>query len=57
MVEDGEGNTFDVSLKGELIRETQRGFLYEIDGEFDGNDLEYELYYIGFVKKKTADIE
>jgi hypothetical protein len=54
MVEDEDGNTFEVSLEGELLREIKHGWLYIAKGKFEGGDLEYDLYYIAAAIKRTA---
>ncbi|MFQ5970385.1 MAG: hypothetical protein ACE5J2_07825 [Nitrososphaerales archaeon] len=53
-VEDIDGNTFEVSLDGNVLRELEHGWLYIVNGTFEGGDEEYELYYISAVIKRPA---
>jgi len=54
VVEDREGNRFDVSLEGELLHETEHGGLYLVKGKFSGGDQDYELYYLAAVLHREA---
>jgi hypothetical protein len=53
-VKDAEDNEFRVSLNGELLQETKNAWLFIVKGDFHGNELEYNLYYLAVVLKRPA---
>jgi len=53
-VKDSEDNEFRVSLNGELLQETKNAWLFIVKGDFHGDDLEYNLYYLAVVLKRPA---
>ncbi|MGH9878581.1 MAG: hypothetical protein ACRD5H_13170 [Nitrososphaerales archaeon] len=53
-VKDSEDNEFRVSLNGELLQETKNAWLFIVKGDFHGNELEYNLYYLAVVLKRPA---
>ncbi len=53
-VKDSEGNEFRVSLNGQLLQETKNAWLFIVKGDFHGDDLEYNLYYLAVVLKRPA---
>jgi hypothetical protein len=52
VVEDADGNTYDVSVRGEALGKTKHGILYQVQGTFDGADGDYDLYYFVVVNEK-----
>jgi len=53
VVEDADGNTYDVAVRGEALGKTKHGILYQVQGTFDGADEDYKLYYFVVVNEKT----
>lgn len=52
-VQDQEGDTYDVSLAGDLLHQMSNGKLYSIKGTFSGNGEDYALYYFAVVRDNT----
>ncbi len=54
VVEDADGNTYDVAVRGEALGKTKHGIIYQVHGDFSGADEEdYKLHYFVVVKEKA----
>jgi hypothetical protein len=56
IVENDEGNFIDIEIKGEKIRDLQRGALYYVTGEATDGETEWDLYYISAMFERTPRI-